>query len=65
MITLLVIVYFMFYMWIGWSIMKETSFILSILLFILPIGFIVTMIYLLIERIKEIKEDEDDDLSQY
>ncbi|AQS53116.1 hypothetical protein BW727_100723 [Jeotgalibaca dankookensis] len=64
-ITLLVTVYFIFYMWMGWSIREEISIILSIFLFILPIGLIGTMIYLLIERIKEIKENEDDDLSQY
>ncbi|WP_062532912.1 hypothetical protein [Jeotgalibaca dankookensis] len=64
-ITLLVTVYFIFYMWMGWSVRKEISIILSIFLFILPIGLIGTMIYLLIERIKEIKENEDDDLSQY
>ena len=64
-ITLLVTVYFIFYMWMGWSIRKEISIILSNFLFILPIGLIGTMIYLLIERIKEIKENEDDDLSQY
>ena len=65
MITVLVIAYFMFYMWIGIAESGDIPLLLKIMLIAVPIGFIVLMVYLLFERIHEIKEDDDDDLSQY
>lgn len=63
-ITILVICYFIFYMWIGLSISEIPS-IIKILLLIVPIGLIVLSVYMLFERIDEIKEGVEDDLSKY
>jgi len=64
-ITVLVISYFIFYMWIGWSSNDEIPIILKILLLVVPAGFIGLITYMLFERIKEIKGGEEDDLSKY
>ena len=56
-ITLIIVCYAIFYM-------IAASFI-NILFIIFPIGLIVLSIYMLIERIKEIEDGEDDDLSKY
>lgn len=64
LITFLVICYFIFYMWIGLSISEIPS-IMKILLLIFPIGLIVLSVYMLFERIDEIKGGEEDDLSKY
>lgn len=64
-ITVLVIAYFIFYMWLGLADSGDLPIFVRILLIVIPIGLIVLMVYLLIERVKEIKEDDDDDLSQY
>ena len=52
-------------MWLGFADSGELPILVRILLIVIPIGLIVLMVYLLIERMKEIKEDDDDDLSQY
>lgn len=64
-ISVLVISYFIFYLWLGLADSGELPILVRILLIVIPIGLIVLMVYLLIERMKEIKEDDDDDLSQY
>jgi len=64
-ITVLVICYFIFYMWLGLASSGDIPLLMKILLIVVPSGLIVLMVYLLIERMNEIKEDDDDDLSQY
>lgn len=64
-ITVLVISYFIFYMWLGLASSGDIPLLMKILLIVVPSGLIVLMVYLLIERVNEIKEDDDDDLSQY
>ncbi|UJF15990.1 hypothetical protein LZ578_02260 [Jeotgalibaca sp. MA1X17-3] len=64
-ITILVISYFLFYMWIGFSISSGIPFIMKVGLLVIPIGLIVLMVSLLFERINEIKEEDKDDLSKY
>lgn len=64
-ITVLVISYFIFYMWIGWSSSDGIPFIMKILLLVVPAGFIGLITYMLFERIKEIKGGEEDDLGKY
>lgn len=64
-ITALVISYFIFYMWIGWSTNDELPMIMKILLLVVPAGFIGLIAYMLLERIREIKGGEEDDLSKY
>lgn len=64
-ITVLVIGYFIFYMWMGWSTREEIPFLLKILLLLVPAGFIGLISYMLLERIREIKGGEEDDLSKY
>lgn len=64
-ITVLVISYFIFYMWIGWSSSDGIPTIFKVLLLVVPAGFIGLITYMLFERIKEIKGGEEDDLSKY
>ncbi|TNV68302.1 hypothetical protein [Trichococcus shcherbakoviae] len=64
-ITVLVISYFIFYMWLGLASFGDIPLLMKILLIVVPSGLIVLMVYLLIERVNEIKEDDDDDLSKY
>ena len=63
-ITVLVISYFMFYMWLGFAESGDIPLLMKILLIVVPSGLIVLMVYLLIERVNEIKEDDDDDISK-
>lgn len=63
-ITVLVILYFVFYMSIGLYISRMPWFI-RFLIFIIPVCFIVVMVYMLFERIGEIRGGEEDDLSKY
>lgn len=63
-ITVLIVLYFVFYMFIGVSIAEIPMF-MKILALIIPIGLIVLSIYMLFERIDEIKGGEEDDLSKY
>ncbi|PTQ83979.1 hypothetical protein C8U37_11164 [Trichococcus patagoniensis] len=64
-ITVLVISYFVFYMWLGLAGSGDIPLLMKILLIVVPSGLIVLMVYLLVERVNEIKEDDDDDLSKY
>lgn len=63
-ITVLIIIYFVFYIYMGLYINDMPS-IIKILFIIIPICFIILSIYMLIERIREIKGGEEDDLSKY
>lgn len=64
-ITMLLTAYFYFYMYAGLALAREWPGILKILLFVVPSSLIVLSTYLLFERIREITEGEEDDLSQY
>ena len=61
-ITILIICYFIFYMWIGLLISNGIT---KVLLFVIPLGLIVVSVSMLFERINEIKDGEEDDLSKY
>lgn len=63
-ITILLICYFIIYMVTGLYV-NEFPPIMKILLLVIPLGFIGLSIYMLIERINEIKGGEEDDLSKY
>ncbi len=54
-ITVLVISYFIFYMWLGLASSGDIPLLMKILLIVVPSGLIVLMVYLLIERVNEIK----------
>ena len=62
-ITVLVILYFIAYF--GFLIYQIENIILKLLLGIIPALLAAVMIYVCIQRIKEIKGGEEDDLSQY
>lgn len=63
-ITILIVLYFIFYMFIGASI-AEIPILMKVLALVIPIGLIVLSIYMLFERIDEIKGGEEDDLGKY
>lgn len=63
-ITVLLILYYLIYLWIGVFI-NELPITMKMLLIIVAISFIVLTIYMLFERIGEIKGGEEDDLSKY
>ena len=62
-ITVLIIAYYIFYFF-ALAYLLEGS-VLRIIMGILPLLFSVIMIRVCLERIKEIKEDDTDDLSKY
>ena len=61
-ITIIIILYFTLYF--GVLIWAVSGF-LKILLAILPVAFSAVMIYTCIDRIKEIRSENDDDISKY
>nr|WP_300002136.1 hypothetical protein [Tissierella sp.] len=63
-ITILIVLYLIFYMVIG-SIITEMPLYFKALVVVIPIGLIVLSVYMLFERIDEIKGGEEDDLSKY
>ena len=63
-ITILLICYFIFYIGVG-LLIAGIPLIAKILVFIIPIGLIILSVYMLFERIEEIKGGEEDDLSKY
>lgn len=63
-ITILMIGYYLIYMWMGVYI-DEMPTIIKTILIIIAIGLIGLSIYMLFERIGEIKGGEEDDLSKY
>lgn len=61
-ITIIFILYFIIYF--GFIISLLDGFI-KIALAVIPAGFTAVMIYVLVERIKEIRSGEEDDISKY
>ncbi len=64
LITIFVISYYIFYFCVLCSVFSE-SIVLLILLGIIPISLSIGMLYVCIQRIKEIKGGEEDDISKY
>jgi len=64
LITIFVIAYYIFYFCVLCSVFSE-SIVLLILLGIIPISLSIGMLYVCIQRIKEIKGGEEDDISKY
>ena len=62
-ITVLLIVYYILYFAFLISLIKGV--VIKILIGIIPIAFGIAMIYVCVERIKEIQGGEEDDLSKY
>lgn len=62
-ITVLLVLYFLLYLTIGLSAPIPTPY--KIIGALVPLGLIGVSIYVLIERIKEIRSGEEDDISQY
>ena len=63
-ITILIICYFIFYISVSLY-LNEMPIFAKLLFIIVPILLIILSIYMLLERIKEIKGGEEDDLSKY
>lgn len=63
-ITVLLIIYYFIYLWMGVSI-NDMPIVMKIIVIIFAIGLIGLTIYMLFERIGEIKGGEEDDLSKY
>jgi len=63
-ITVLMILYYFIYLWMGVSI-NDMPIVMKIIVIIFAIGLIGLTIYMLFERIGEIKGGEEDDLSKY
>ena len=61
-ITIIMVLYYILYFGILLSLFDG---IIALLFFIAPIAFSIVMVIVCIERIKEIKEDNDDDISKY
>jgi hypothetical protein len=62
LITILIVLYYVLYFGI---IISYLDGLLEILLGIIPLALSVVMIYVCVQRVKEIKGGEEDDLSQY
>lgn len=63
-ITILLVLYFIFYITIGLK-LRILPTTLRVIFIVIPLGFMVLAIYTLYERIQEIKGGEEDDLSKY
>ena len=64
LITIFVIAYYIFYFCVLCSILSE-SIVLLILFGIIPVALSIGMLYVCIQRIKEIRSGEEDDISKY
>lgn len=62
-VTAFVVLYVVFYF--GFILFLLDNLALKIILGVIPLAFTAVMIYVLIERIKEIRSNEEDDLSEY
>lgn len=62
LITVIFVLYLVFYFTVLLSVLDG---VLRLLLLIIPIGLIVLMIAVCVERIKEIKGGEENDISKY
>ena len=63
-VAVLVVLYFIFYGYMA-TVIDGMPFVARIVFMAVPVVVIIVMIYTLIERIKEIKKGENDDLSKY
>ncbi len=64
LITIFVIAYYIFYFCVLCAVLNE-SVVILIILGIIPIALSIGMIYVCIQRIKEIRSGEEDDISKY
>ena len=64
LITIFVILYYIFYFCILCSVLRE-SIVILILFGIIPVALSIGMLYVCIQRIKEIRSGEEDDISKY
>ena len=64
LITIFVIAYYIFYFCVLYAVLKE-SVVILILFGIIPIALSVGMLYVCVQRIKEIRSGEEDDISKY
>ena len=62
-ITILLLIYIGFFVWV-WSIIPVPTW-LKLVGIAIPLTFMVISIFVLVERIKEIRSGEEDDLSKY
>jgi len=62
-ITVLLVLYLVFYLTIGLSLPIPTPY--TIIGALVPLGLIGVSVFVLVERIKEIRSGEEDDISQY
>ena len=63
-VAVLVVLYFIFYGYMA-TVIDGMPFVARIVFMAIPVVMIIVMIYTLIERIKEIKKGENDDLGKY
>ena len=64
LITLFIITYYIFYFCVLCAVLRENIIVL-ILFGIIPVTLSVGMLYVCIQRIKEIRSGEEDDISKY
>ena len=63
-VAVLVVLYFIFYGYMA-TVIDGMPFVARIVFMVIPVVMIIVMIYTLIERIKEIRKGENDDLGKY
>ena len=63
-VAVLVVLYFIFYGYMA-TVVDGMPFVARIVFMAIPMVMIIVMIYTLIERIKEIRKGENDDLGKY
>ena len=63
-VTVLVVLYFIFYGYMT-TMVDGMPFVARVVFVAIPVVMIIVMVYTLIERIKEIKKGENDDLGKY
>ena len=63
-VAVLVVLYFIFYGYMA-TVIDGMLFVARIVFMAIPVVMIIVMIYTLIERIKEIRKGENDDLGKY
>ena len=63
-VAVLVVLYFIFYGYMA-TVIDGMPFVARIVFIAIPVVMIIVMIYTLIERIKEIRKGENDDLGKY
>lgn len=62
-ITILAIIYYVFYFCLLITLLEQV--LLKLLFGVIPAALAATMIYVCVQRIKEIRSGEEDDLSKY